>query len=73
MDVLAIERGEECAIQAVDDGAGVAVAAVLEVLDRGDLADIGLPVGQNLPQDMSARSNLVGQADEFSEELLFAR
>ena len=73
VDVLAVERRDERAVQPVDDGARPAVAAVLDVLDGSALAMSGGSLGSICLSSSRAAADLLGEADEVVEEVLLAR
>ena len=71
VDVLAVDRGDEGAVQPLDDLVGQRVAGLLDLLDL----DAHLPRrrvgGQHLLEQRGARDDAVGQGDEIGVELLF--
>src|SRR5687767_6955424 len=69
MNVLAVERGHEGAVHAVDDAARPAVAQVLDVLDRISLAHVGRVARHHLLEQLRAAAYLFGKADEVVEEV----
>jgi len=69
VDVLAIERRDERAIQTVDDAARLAVADVLEVFDRLRLAHVWRIGGEHLLERARAQLDLLGETHEIIEEL----
>ena len=73
MDVLAIERRDEGAVQALDDLVGQEVALVLDFLDLVGLVPDRLLGREHLFEQRRARPDLLGQRHEIVEEPLFAR
>ena len=73
VDVFAIERRDERAMQALDDLVGDEVALVLDFLDLVGLVP-DRPLGrEHLLEERRALLNLLGERDEIVEEPLFAR
>ena len=69
MDVFAVERRDERAVDGVDDGARAAVAGVLDVLDGVGLGHVGRVARHHLLQQLGAAADLFGEADEVVEEM----
>jgi hypothetical protein len=58
VDVLAVERGDEGAVEPIDDAAGASVALVLDFLDGVHLRRIGGVAHQHLFQKPRALVDL---------------
>jgi hypothetical protein len=69
VDVLAVERGDERAVEPVDDGPCAPVADVLDVLDGVGLRHVGGIGRHHLLEELGAAADVVGEGDEIAEEL----
>ena len=73
VDVFAVERRDEGAVQALDDLVGEEVALVLDFLDLVGLVP-DRPIGrEHLFEQARALADLLGQGHEVVEEPLFSR
>ena len=73
VDVLAIERGDEAAIEPVDDRSRQALAGVFRLLDDVRRGHVGRVARQHLFEGTRALPDLLGELHEIFEELLVAR
>jgi hypothetical protein len=72
-DVLAIERRDERAVQALDDLSGQDVTVVLDLVDGVGAVPERMIGGQHLDENGSAAADLFRQRDEIVVEPFFSR
>ena len=71
MDVLAVDRGDEGAVQPLEDLVGDGVAALLDGADVARDLPVGRLGGEHARQVGGAFDELVGQGCEIGVKLLF--
>ena len=72
MNIFAIERGDERAVQPLNDGVREEVALVLDFLDFVGLVPDGLVGGEHRLEEPRPALQLVGERLEVGVELFFA-
>jgi hypothetical protein len=71
VDIFAVERGDERAVEPIDDRPCPLVAAVLDVLDGLSPGRVWRIARQHLLEHSGADADLLGQSDEVGVELFF--